>query len=57
MGMSETKDFIDTIQVRAERDPDSRVGRLRQAVDAMFSDDLKTDKEQLSDDMNATAST
>ena len=54
--MSETKDFIDTIQVRAERDREFRVGRLGEAIDTMFSDDLKTGKQQLSDDMNATTS-
>ncbi len=49
-----TKDFKDTIKARAERDPEFRVGLFREAMEALFSDDLETGKVLLRDYVNAT---
>ena len=49
-----TKDFKDTIKARAERDPKFRIGLLREAVEAMLSDDLETSKVLLRHYVNAT---
>ena len=49
-----TRDFKDTIKARAERDPEFRVGLFREAIEAMFSDDLATGKVLLRDYVNAT---
>ena len=49
-----TKDFKTTIKARAERDPEFRIGLFREAVDALFSDDLDTGKVLLRDYVNAT---
>ena len=49
-----TKDFKNTIKARAERDPEFRVGLFREAIDALFSDDLETGKVLLRDYVNAT---
>ena len=49
-----TRDFKNTIKARAERDPEFRVGLFREAIDALFSDDLETGKVLLRDYVNAT---
>ena len=49
-----TKDFKETIKARAERDPEFRVGMFREAIEALFSDDLETGKVLLRNYVNAT---
>lgn len=49
-----TKNFKNTVQARAERDPEFRVGLFREAIEALLSDDLETGKVLLRDYVNAT---
>jgi hypothetical protein len=49
-----TKEFKETIKARAERDPEFRVGLLREAIEALLSDDLESGKVLLRDYVNAT---
>ncbi|MAS43326.1 MAG: transcriptional regulator [Rhodobacteraceae bacterium] len=49
-----TKAFRTTIQARAARDPEFRVGLFREAIEALLSDDLETGKLLLRDYVNAT---
>lgn len=49
-----TKEFKDTIKARAERDPEFRAGLFREAIEALFSNDLETGKVLLRDYVNAT---
>lgn len=49
-----TKSFKDTVKARAERDPEFRIGLFREAIEALFSDDLETGKVLLRDYVNAT---
>ena len=52
--MALTRDFKDTIQARAQRDPAFRRGLFEEAIDALLSDDLETGKLLLRDYVNAT---
>jgi len=52
--MSLTGDFKATIKVRAERDPEFRVGLFCEAIEALLSNDLETGKVLLRDYVNAT---
>lgn len=49
-----TKKLHETMKARAERDPEFRVGLLREAMELMFSDDFETGKALLRDYVNAT---
>ena len=49
-----TKDFKDTIKARAARDPEFQAGLFREAIEALFSDELETGKALLRDYVNAT---
>ena len=49
-----TEDFKDSIKVRAECDPEFRVGLFREASEAILSDDLASGKVPLRDFVNAT---
>ncbi len=52
--MALTRDFRETIQARAESDPDFRAELLKQGVDCLLSGDLDTGKAVLRDYINAT---
>lgn len=52
--MTVTRSFPDTIQARANIDPDYRYGLLTESMDAMLSGDLETGKSLLRDYINAT---
>lgn len=52
--MALTRSFKETIKMRAERDPEFRMGLFREAIEAMLSDDLETGKVLLRDYVNAT---
>ena len=49
-----TRDFRETVQARADRDPDFRAGLYQEAVQAMLDGDLGTAKILLRDFINAT---
>jgi DNA-binding phage protein len=49
-----TRDFKETIQARARRDPAFRENLLREAVDSLLSGDVETGKTVLRDYINAT---
>ncbi|WP_133512272.1 DNA-binding protein [Candidatus Thiosymbion oneisti] len=49
-----TRDFKDTIEARAERDPTFRIALLEEALDAFLNADLETGKLLLRDCVNAT---
>ena len=49
-----TRQFKDTVKKRAERDPEFRIGLLREAIEALINDDLVTGKALLRDYINAT---
>lgn len=51
--MAITRDFKETIQVRALKDPDFREGMLRESIECMLAGDLKTGKALLRDYINA----
>ena len=51
--MAITRDFKETIQARALRDPEFREGMLRESLECMISGDLKTGKALLRDYINA----
>lgn len=52
--MALTRSFKETVRKRASRDPDFRVGLLREAVEALLRDDLEVGKILLRDYINAT---
>lgn len=52
--MALTRDFKETIQARAQRDPAFRVGLLEEALEAFFNGELDTGKILLRDYVNAT---
>ncbi|MGH7771336.1 MAG: DNA-binding protein [Candidatus Binatia bacterium] len=49
-----TRDFKETIQARARRDPDFRESLLQEAIDSFLSGDVETGKTVLRDYINAT---
>jgi len=52
--MALTRDFKETIQARAERDPAFRRGLFQEAIEAFLSNDTETGKLLLRDYVNAT---
>ena len=52
--MALTRNFKDTIQERAARDPEFREGLLSESIECMLTGDLKTGKSILRDYINAT---
>lgn len=52
--MALTKDFKDTIQARAQRDPEFRKALLQEGVECLLSGDIDTGKAVLRDYINAT---
>jgi DNA-binding phage protein len=52
--MALTRDFKDTIQARARRDPAFRRALLREAMECMLEGDVETGKAVLRDFINAT---
>jgi len=52
--MSLTRNFKQTIQARALRDPEFREGLFRESIDAMLAGDTDTGKMLLRDYINAT---
>ena len=52
--MALTKDFKDTIQTRAQRDPAFRKALLQKGVECLFAGDVDTGKAVLRDFINAT---
>ncbi len=52
--MALTRDFKETIQARARRDPAFRRALLREGVECMLSGDIETGKAVLRDFINAT---
>ena len=52
--MALTRDFKDTVQARAEREPAFREALLQEAVEAMLAGDLATGKAILRDYINVT---
>ncbi len=52
--MALTKDFKDTIQARAQRDPAFRKALLKEGVECLLTDDVDTGKAVLRDYINAT---
>ena len=51
--MTITRDFKETVQERALRDPEFREGMLRESIECMLEGDLKTGKALLRDYINA----
>ena len=49
-----TRDFKETVQTRAERDPEFREGLLKQGVDCLLAGEVDTGKIVLRDYINAT---
>ena len=49
-----TRDFKETVQTRARRDPDFREGLLKEGVECLLAGDLDTGKILLRDYINAT---
>jgi DNA-binding phage protein len=54
MKMALTKDFRETVQARAKRDPAFRKGLLREALESYLSGEAMLGKELLRDYINAT---
>ena len=52
--MALTRDFKETIQARAERDPAFRAELLKEGVECLLSGDMETGKAVLRDYINAT---
>ncbi|MCA9404358.1 MAG: transcriptional regulator [Candidatus Omnitrophica bacterium] len=48
-----TRKFKETVQARAERDPEFRTAILRESIECMLAGDLKTGKALLRDYINA----
>ena len=51
--MTITRDFKETVQERALRDPEFREGMLRESIECMLTGDLQTGKALLRDYINA----
>ncbi len=51
--MSMTRNFKETVQDRALRDPEFREGMLRESIECMLAGDLETGKALLRDYINA----
>ena len=49
-----TREFKDTVQARAQRDPDFRSGLLKEGVECLLAGDVDTGKTILRDYINAT---
>ncbi len=49
-----TRDFKETIQARALRDPEFRAGLFKESIEAMLAGDTETGKMLLRDFINAT---
>ena len=49
-----TRDFKETVQTRAERDPEFREGLLKQGVECLLAGEVDTGKIVLRDYINAT---
>lgn len=49
-----TREFKDTVQARAKRDPDFRSGLLKEGVECLLAGDIDTGKTILRDYINAT---
>ena len=49
-----TQEFKETVQARAERDPEFRSGLLKEGVECMLAGDIDTGKTILRDYINAT---
>ena len=52
--MAITRHFKETIQARAQRDPEFRAGLLKESLDSMLNGDIETGKIILRDYINAT---
>ena len=52
--MALTRSFKDTVAARASRDPDFRIGLLREAIEALLRDEMDVGKVLLRDYINAT---
>jgi DNA-binding phage protein len=52
--MALTRSFRETVAARASRDPDFRIGLLREAIDALLRDEMDVGKILLRDYINAT---
>ena len=52
--MALTRDFKETVQARAQRDPAFREGLLREGIECLLSGDVDTGKIVLRDYINAT---
>lgn len=52
--MALTRDFRDTVQARAKRDPAFRAGLLTEAIESLLSGEMALGKELLRDYINAT---
>ena len=52
--MALTKDFKETIQIRAQRDPAFRKALLKKGIDCLLRGDIDTGKTVLRDYINAT---
>ncbi len=52
--MALTRDFRETVQARAKRDPAFRTGLLREAIESLLSGEVTLGKELLRDYINAT---
>lgn len=52
--MPPTREFKETVQARAKRDPDFRSGLLREGVECMLAGETDTGKTILRDYINAT---
>ena len=49
-----TRDFKETVQARALRDPEFRTGLLQEGIECLLAGDLETGKTLLRDYINAT---
>lgn len=52
--MAITRHFKETIQARAQRDPEFRVGLLKESIENLLAGDTETGKIILRDYINAT---
>ena len=52
--MALTRDFRETVQARAQRDPDFRAALLKEGIECLLAGDLDTGKIVLRDYINAT---
>jgi len=52
--MALTRDFVETVKERADRDPAFRVGLLTEAAECLLNDDVDVAKSLLRDYINAT---